>query len=467
MIPVAAREAVAGRSPNGLRVADGEPIHGRGPRRLTDRRASRKRAHAVLRSLTDLKRVRHCGAVGVGSEVSIRAAVTPGGLVAGVAGTQTCGSVWACPTCSAKIAAHRTQELEDGIRRWVDPQWRADRPAELVARRGQLLTQLAAIPLEDRKARKLHDRKLRQNAASSVKASAPSWARPGSFVLLTLTVRHNAENSLAELWDLVGDSWRDLTKHRRYSEARTRLGVAGFHRTTEATIGQAGWHVHLHVLMFLNGTPRASDVAWEGSAIVDQWLQVVQANGGTATRDGQDWRQLTGTADALAGIAGYVHKGTYQESEAGARAAGAVALEVGRSDLKRARLAESRAPFQLLGDIVDEVEETGAVDATDWALWSEWETTSRGRRQQVWSRGLRDLLGLDEELTDQEVAELQLDGVELVRIDATDWRAFTLDGTRESDLLDAIEDCATVEEGRRVAARLLTRYGVPFTIAGG
>jgi hypothetical protein len=467
-VSLALAEAVGRDAPRPLRAldptADSEPRH-----RDTDRRASRKRAHAVLRSLTGIKRVRHCGAVGVGESVAVMAAKGPNGnLIAGVAGTQTCASVWACPTCSAKIADHRTKELEDGIRRWVDPEWRAERPAELVKVGRRLEAKRHAIPLEDRKARKVADRAVRQNAASLNVTKSSRWNEPGSFMLVTLTVRHHARQPLAHLWDLVGDSWRDTVAHRSYKDARRALDVAGYHRTTEATIGASGWHVHLHVLYWLNGTPTPDRVAAEGGAIVAQWIKSVQANGGSATLDGQDWRMLAGDAEALSGIAGYVHKGVYVEQDpTTGRTAGHVAMEVGRGDLKRARFGTSRAPFELLGDVVAEVEETGTVDATDWALWSEWEQASKGRRQQVWSRGLRDLLGLGEELTDEQIAEVTLDGEELLRVKATDWRTFTLDGVREANLLDAIEKCKNVRQARRVAARMLTGWGVPFELPDG
>ena len=44
-------------------------------------------------------------------------------------------------------------------------------------------------------------------------------------------------------------------------------------------------------------------------------------------------------------------------------------------------------------------------DPHETRLWHEFERASRGRRQMTWSKGLRDLLGLNDERTDESVAE--------------------------------------------------------------
>ena len=64
--------------------------------------------------MTRLDRLRACGHTAVdGSGVMVR--MTPGSsgssCRAGFAGLATCGSVWACPVCAAKVAAERAGEL--------------------------------------------------------------------------------------------------------------------------------------------------------------------------------------------------------------------------------------------------------------------------------------------------------------------------------------------------------------------
>ena len=73
-----------------------------------------------LRRLSTLKRVRKCGYCTAGAEgggPGLRLTANPkGGNIAGFSGLATCGSVWACPVCSAKIATRRAEELADVMR---------------------------------------------------------------------------------------------------------------------------------------------------------------------------------------------------------------------------------------------------------------------------------------------------------------------------------------------------------------
>ncbi|MGV1037952.1 MAG: protein rep [Candidatus Nanopelagicales bacterium] len=338
--------------------------------------------------------------------MSVRAAVQPSGISAGIGGVKTCGSVWSCPVCASKILHGRTDELETAIRTWADG--------------------------------------------------------GGSFALATLTIRHHKGQALATVWDTVQKAWRSMTESRAYKDLREALGVEGYHRTTEVTYGAHGWHVHLHVLLFTGPTYPG---AWMGSSLLDLWGLAVSRVGGTTDPQGQDWKILHGSADALAGVAGYVTKGDYRETHAGPRDARLVALELTRSDLKGlGRKHGSVTPFRILGTLVDEVELTGAIDMDAAALWAEWEAASVGRRQQTWSRGFRDQLGLMREQTDEELAAETVQGEDLVMVAACDWRRFSADGRREAALLDAIESAGSITEARVIASAFLAAHGVPHTL---
>jgi hypothetical protein len=396
-----------------------------------DRRRQRLAARAILRDLTHLERVTRCGTP-AGAEVRVRGSVGPAGTHAGIAGLQTCGSVWACPVCSAKIGAARTDELDTAIRTWLDPTYRT-----LTNRPG-----------------------------------------PGAFALATFTARHEYGDPLAGLWDSMSASWRRLVSSRAYKDAVRDLGVAGYHRTTEVTLTPNGWHVHFHVLYFLD-QPAASLTSFAtGWAVLGRWTDSVRAVGGSADLAGQDFKVLSGTADALAGVSAYVHKGVYVEQAAGrARGARELAMELRRGDLKvsRKRPGTSRTPFGVLADIVAEVLETGCVETirkgdprvTDRAAWSEWEEASRGRRQQVWSRGLRALLCLDAEQSDEDLAAAEVEGADLVVVASSDWEAFASHGPRVAELLDHVERGATLDEQQARCAAFLSAYGVPFTLPAG
>ncbi|WP_143510667.1 hypothetical protein [Pseudonocardia sp. Ae717_Ps2] len=84
-------------------------------------------ARRELAAITSLSRVKKCGRVSTneGGEVSLHHTPGPEGEpgTAGFGGLATCGSVWACPVCSAKISARRSKDLEQLIN------WNADRGA--------------------------------------------------------------------------------------------------------------------------------------------------------------------------------------------------------------------------------------------------------------------------------------------------------------------------------------------------
>ncbi|WP_144276137.1 protein rep [Pseudonocardia sp. Ae717_Ps2] len=112
---------------------------------------------------------------------------------AGFGGLATCGSVWACPVCSAKISARRSKDLEQLIN------WNAD--------------------------------------------------RGGTVALLTLTMRHHRGHSLRELRRALSAAWRHLTQSRGWKRWKTDLdmdyvrGVEGTHTDLN------GWHLHIHALL--------------------------------------------------------------------------------------------------------------------------------------------------------------------------------------------------------------------------
>src|SRR5699024_9970044 len=79
----------------------------------SEARTARWQALGILWDMSTLERVRKCGRVPVlpGGCVGVRKKVRKKSEAVGYAGLATCGSVWACPRCSAKIMAVRRLEL--------------------------------------------------------------------------------------------------------------------------------------------------------------------------------------------------------------------------------------------------------------------------------------------------------------------------------------------------------------------
>lgn len=200
-------------------------------------------------------------------------AVAPGGHVglrcsdgvAGYSGLSTCGSVWACPVCSAKILGRRSDELAELL--------------DHVNRRG------------------------------------------GSVGMLTLTMRHRAGQSLKTLWDALSAAWSAARTGRPFRRLAARLGLVGWVRAVEVTCGPNGWHVHVHALLIYDGP--VSEAAGEqlAGAMWDRWLKALERRGLDALRSfadgggGVDYRASWSAASQWA--ADYVTKSTANEATLG------------------------------------------------------------------------------------------------------------------------------------------------------
>lgn len=125
-------------------------------------------------------------------------------------------------------------------------------------------------------------RTARAGELSGVLAAA---AAAGLRVLfITLTVRHDASDSCCEVWDLCSRAWSRW--RRRAAVSRLFAVSRAWWRAVDATCSmRTGWHVHLHVLVFV---PAGSmDLAAWREAVLGEWVLAVEACGGAASRRGQ------------------------------------------------------------------------------------------------------------------------------------------------------------------------------------
>jgi len=117
---------------------------------------------------------------------------------ASYAGLQTCGSVWACPVCAAKIAERRRAELLDAM--------------------------------------DMHK------------------AAGGSVLLLTLTTPHQRGDVLSELLGQQGKALESFFADLSVKKVLAQMGHIGKVRALEVTHGRKGtnngWHPHFHILLF-------------------------------------------------------------------------------------------------------------------------------------------------------------------------------------------------------------------------
>jgi hypothetical protein len=134
-------------------------------------------------------------------------------------GLVTCGSVWACPTCAAKIQERRRLEIEHAM----------------------------------------------------------TWAKAEGLLAImpTFTFPHRSFHSLAQLLQKQAHAFRLFRQTRGYRRATERLGFRGLIRSLEVTHGANGWHPHTHELWFVGSV--------DGDALRDElahlWLQACVSAG--------------------------------------------------------------------------------------------------------------------------------------------------------------------------------------------
>lgn len=218
----------------------------------------------------------------------------------------------------------------------------------------------------------------------------------GTLAMLTLTMRHHQGDDLATLMDALKEGKRRLERLPMWRTFKA-YALVGTVTSTEVTYGRNGWHPHLHVLLFIK--PGLLDPEGTVSAMLHdgpaKWKATIARELSVSPSLAHGWNLTYLRADA----AKYVAK---------------IGAEVARADLK----GDSRSPLQLLDAV---------ADGESWAVraWEEYQVATKGRRAISWGRGLRALLLPDvEEITDEEAALEDVNGVLLDAIPKGEWRSW-------------------------------------------
>jgi hypothetical protein len=202
-------------------------------------------------------------------------------------------------------------------------------------------------------------------------------------ILVTLTFQHDRSDKLGDLVTVVTMAWRMFKSGRSWKNIVEKYGLVASVTGMETTWGRgAGWHPHKHALFFSNKSE--IDVDELQSVLAERWKNVLARLHHYAHSDyGVDVR----IGDDKAGD--YVSKWGLE-------------FELAKSPVKKGRSGKDGvkgySPFELL-------ELYGDGEKWAGALFQEYAAVMKGRKQLVWSRGARKLLGMeDQEATDEELA---------------------------------------------------------------
>lgn len=248
-----------------------------------------------------------------------------------------CGSLWGCPRCASIITEYRRRELRLGIDRAIEIGWHV--------------------------------------------------------FLLTLTFPHTSRDHPKDLQNKFRKALGIFYNRKTWRKWRVAVGYEGKVAALEIRLGDNGWHIHQHVLVFIDPSKSKKPILAD------------------------DLKKAYRTACVKAGLNPPNDRGV--DIRGGAKAADYVAKyglesELAKSHTKRGKNG-SRSPWDILGDYcdgnrLDTAERDGPKGekiAEDARLFREYYEAFKGQKQLVWSRGLRDLLGLGEEETDLKIVEEQ------------------------------------------------------------
>lgn len=258
-----------------------------------------------------------------------------------IEGVGTCGNVWTCPVCSAKVCETRRNELQTAM----------------------------------------------------VMATAMGY----HAYLLTLTSPHQAEDELPGLVERQKKALQSFRNSRGFKRICERYGRLGAIHASEVTWGINGWHPHAHDLWFASAgleqdfsTIRRLRGLWLRAQIKHGLLRL----DGTLKPLRDAWRHgldLRGGQYAAEYIAKFGHDSAWGLSSEVTRPHAKVGLRRAAGD------GEHFTPFALL-------EWAAGGDSTATAAFRQYAEVYTGRRMLVWSRGLKAALGI-QEIADIEAAE--------------------------------------------------------------
>lgn len=429
------------------------------------RRRDRFNLRARLWEMSTLKSVRACGRNlrgGLSAEDGV--GVRRGEQTAGYSRLSTCGSPWSCPRCSAVIAVQRAQHIANAI----DANSRAGGSAYFLT-----LT-------------------MRHDRGHSL---ADLWDG--------LQYGWRGLVGTPEYRGAPGRVGKDGIRSPRRIGEKERFGILGTIRAVELTHGENGWHLHVHALMFMEGDPFENEEHADsyGDLLFKRWSRGVQKAGLPAPlrEFGLDFRKVSDGGEEF--LSRYLTKNSADGTFSSPSESFKVGLETAAGSItKKGRSVHGRVPFQILRDALEADKEkplkkryrwyppkgytrvsfgegeafinqnpnsdefgtvkeidpkTGTVysiASSDFALWHEFETASKGRRQLIWSQRIKDpkterdrrwnaildARGDEADEGDEALADREVDGIDVVGIDYSDW--FNKMTRKPSLLWELLED---------------------------
>jgi len=264
-------------------------------------RQMRYQLQRAAQGLLPGERVKHCRRSTMNdSGVSVFRSSDGG---AGFGNLATCGSVWHCPVCAAKITEQRRKELQEAIN---------------------------------------------------------SWAKQGGKVyLLSLTFPHMMHQPLAANLERFSEALKKFKNSKPYKRIMEAAGSAGSIRALEVTHGNNGWHPHTHDLVF--AMPDQLELL---DQLEMAWIEILIKVGLAERNQINDMRLAAFDVQGGDYAAEYVAKFGHEASEKSKTLTGShwgASNELTKSYAKVGKRLGGRTPFTLLQDYAEGDKEAGEL----------------------------------------------------------------------------------------------------------
>lgn len=265
---------------------------------------------------------------------------------------KTCGSVWACPVCAAKVAEQRRRELNYAM----------------------------------------------------VKHTAAG----GNAYLLTFTFPHSKGQGLGDLLEPFTKARQSFQNCKSWKKVMELGGKIGVVNSLEVTYGSAnGWHPHLHMLVFSGAAAFGEDDPDDAGRLTSkaivhlrgEWVRLLEKRGLVAAENRQ-WASRYGL-DVRGGkhAAEYIAKWGHDESWGMSSELTSSHAKTGHRDTWGTR--DHYTPFQLL-------DMAAAGDGHAICAFREFVAVFDGKRMLTWSKGLKAHFGIAEMDDEEAAAEQEL-----------------------------------------------------------
>jgi hypothetical protein len=198
-----------------------------------------------------------------------------------------------------------------------------------------------------------------------------------SILMLTLTVPHYAKDSLEDVLEGEKKALRKFKNSKAYKKIMEGIGLVGNIRTLEVTYGVNGWHPHFHILQFTRSELSDQELSSLSEILLSLW-QKACVSSGLPCPNNHGLDLVNGTWASA-----YVSKWGMEE-------------EMTKGHLKQGVKEGHVSPFGLLDQYAEGDKNAGRK-------FQEFAKVFKGKRQLVWSKGLRELLKVGNQIPDDQI----------------------------------------------------------------